>query len=263
MTDVETAIAVAEVGAQVVRRRFGTSLERLDKGAGDFATNADVEAERAMRTLLQEQRPEDKVLGEEGGESGPGSGPRTWLVDPLCGTLNYAVRMRVAAVNVALMAGRKFIAAAVADPFNKETFFADGRSAFLRSNGKDEKLIPDATSGLVDLNLDPPFPNAPSFKAASLAASSEFAGRFRPRVVSTTIALTWVATGQRAAYITDGDIMQKSVHFAAGVAICESAGCVVTNLWGQPWGNGATGLVACADHATHAALMHLIESYLT
>ena len=129
MTDVETAILVAEAGAEVARRRFGTSLERLDKGAGDFATNADVEAEKAMLTLLQEQRPEDRVLGEERGESG--SGPRTWLVDPLCGTLNYAVRMRVAAVNVALMAGGKFIAAAVADPFSREVFFADGRSAFV------------------------------------------------------------------------------------------------------------------------------------
>jgi myo-inositol-1(or 4)-monophosphatase len=260
MTDVETAIAVAEAGADVVRRRFGTNLERLDKGDGDFATGADVEAERVMLTLLQAQRPEDKVLGEEGGESG--SGPRMWLVDPLCGTLNYAVRMRVAAVNVALMAGGKFIAAAVADPFSREIFFAESSSAFMRSNGKDEMLVPDARSRLVDLNLDPPFPNAPAFKAATLAASSEFASHFRPRVVSTTIALTWVATGQRAAYITDGDIMEKSVHFAAGIAICEAAGCVVTDLLGEPWGSGATGLVACADPETHSALMNLIGNYL-
>jgi myo-inositol-1(or 4)-monophosphatase len=260
MTDVETAIAVAEAGAEVVRRRFGTNLERLDKGAGDFATGADLEAEKVMLTLLQEQRPEDRVLGEEGGESG--YGPRVWLVDPLCGTLNYAVRMRVAGVNVALMGGGKFIVAAVVDPFNREIFFTDGSSACIRSNGKDETLVPDATSRLVDLNLDPPFPNAPAFKAATLAASSEFSAHFRPRVVSTTIALTWVATGQRAAYITDGDIMQKSVHFAAGIAICEAAGCVVTDLRGQPWGNGTTGLVASADHQTHSTLMNLIGHYL-
>jgi len=142
MTDVEVAIAVAEAGAEVVRCRFGTSLERIDKGAGDFATNADVEAERVMLKLLQEQRPQDKVLGEEGGESG--SGPRMWLLDPLCGTLNYAVRMGVAAVNVALMADGKFIAAAVADPFTREIFFAHGSSAFVRSIGNDEKLVPDA-----------------------------------------------------------------------------------------------------------------------
>ena len=77
------------------------------------------------------------------------------------------------------------------------------------------------------MNFDPRFSNAPAFKAAILASDSEFAADFRPRVVSTTIALTWVASGQRAAYITDGDI-RNSVHFAAGFAICEGAGCIVT-----------------------------------
>ena len=40
MNDFEVAIAVAAKGAAVVRRCFGTTLDRLDKGAGDFATNA-------------------------------------------------------------------------------------------------------------------------------------------------------------------------------------------------------------------------------
>src|SRR4029453_6679640 len=117
MNDVDVAIAVAEEGAAVVRRRFGTTLQRLDKGAGDFATNADIEAENAMLAFLHRERPEDAILGEESGRSGASSASRTWLIDPLCGTLNYAARMRVVAVNVALRAGAGFIAAAVADPF--------------------------------------------------------------------------------------------------------------------------------------------------
>ena len=31
---------------------------------------------------------------------------------------------------------------------------------------------------------------------------------------------------------TDSDIMEKGVRFAAGVAICEAAGCIVSDLWG-------------------------------
>jgi len=45
MDDSALAIAVAHEGAAIVRDRFGTNLERLDKGSGDFATNADIEAE--------------------------------------------------------------------------------------------------------------------------------------------------------------------------------------------------------------------------
>jgi myo-inositol-1(or 4)-monophosphatase len=261
MDDIDVAIAVAEEGAAVVRRRFGTPLQRLDKGSGDFATNADIEAENAMLALLHRERPQDAIFGEESGRTGALDGRRTWLIDPLCGTLNYAVKMRVAAVNVALRAEKKFVASAVADPFNGEIFWTDGASAFLRLDGRNMPLVPNAVSKLVDLNFDPPFSNAPAFKAAILAADSEFAARFRPRVVSTTIALTWVATGQRAAYITDGDI-RDSVHFAAGLAICEAAGCTVTDLRGHSWGSGATGLVAACDSEVHAALLSLIRKYL-
>jgi myo-inositol-1(or 4)-monophosphatase len=261
MNDVDLAIAVAEEGAAVVRRRFGTTLQRIDKDGGDFATNADIEAENAMLVLLQRERPDDTILGEESGRTGAVNGLRTWLIDPLCGTLNYATRMRVAAVNVALSVEEDFIAAAVADPFNDEIFWAESRSAFLRIAGQDIRLAPNASSKLVDLNLDPPFPNAPAFKAATLAGDPGFAASFKPRVVSTSVALAWVASGQRAAYVTDGDV-RDSVHFAAGIAICEAAGCILTDLRGRPWGSGATGLVAAADSETHATLLSLVRKYL-
>jgi myo-inositol-1(or 4)-monophosphatase len=262
MNDVDVAIAVADAGAAVVRSCFGTALERLDKGGGDFATNADIEAENAMLALLRQERPQDTVLGEESGRSGAVEGGRTWLLDPLCGTLNYAARMRVAAVNVALRAGSQFLAAAVADPFNHEVYWTDMVSASVRSDGRDALLRPDASSRLVDLNFDPPFPNAPAFRAVTLTSDPGFAAAFRPRVVSTSIALAWVATGQRAAYVTDGD-PRDSVHFAGGLAICEAAGCVVTDLWGRPWGLGPTGLLVAADTETHEALLTLVKKYLT
>jgi myo-inositol-1(or 4)-monophosphatase len=261
MDDVELAIALAEEGAAVVRRRFGTMLQRVDKGAGDFATNADIEAENAMLALLARERPGDSILGEESGRSGAQGSLRTWLIDPLCGTLNYAARMRVASVNVALREKGRFIAAAVADPFNEEIFWTNGLSAFSRAGGRDTPLAPDGSSTLVDLNLDPPGSSAPSFKTALLAADSAFAARFRPRAVSASLALTWVATGQRAAYVTDGDV-RDSVHFAAGLAICQAAGCTITDLRGRPWGQGPTGLVAAADSETHAALLSLVRKYL-
>ena len=261
MNDVEVAIEVAKVGSAVVRRRFGTTLQRLDKGGGDFATNADVEAEQAMLVVLRRERPEDAILGEESGRSGARHGARTWLIDPLCGTLNYAARMRVVAVNVALRSESAFVAAAVADPFSEEIYWTDARGAFLRSADSDTRLAPSPISNLVDLNFDPPFSNAPEFKAAALAADSDFAASFRPRVVSTSMALTWVATGQRAAYITDGDV-RDSVHFAAGLALCEAAGCTLSDLRGNAYGSGATGLIVGADFKTHAALVTLVRKFL-
>jgi myo-inositol-1(or 4)-monophosphatase len=78
-------------------------------------------------------------------------------------------------------------------------------------------------------------------------------------VVSTTLAVAWVAAGRRAAYVTDGHL-RDSVHFAAGIALCQAAGCVVTGIDGGPVHTGPGGLVAAADEPTHTALLALVAS---
>ncbi|MFH9570662.1 inositol monophosphatase family protein [Streptomyces sp. NPDC017230] len=253
--DTEVATAAARAGAEVVHARYGQRLTRFDKGAGDFATEADVAAEEAILGVIRAARPGDAVLGEEGGRRGPADAARQWLVDPLCGTLNYAVGNLLVAVNVVLRGGP----AAVADPFGGEVYVTDGNTARVRRDGGEAPLIPSAATKLVDVNLDPPFPGAPGFRAVDLLAHPAFVQRFRPRVVSTTLALAWVAAGKRAAYVTDGGDLTESVHFAAGIALCRAAGCVVTGVDGAPLGRAGRGLVAAADAETHGLLMSMIR----
>ena len=257
IADVDVARTAAQAGAAVVRTMFGTPLARMDKSGGDFATEADVAAEKAILDVLHTARPGDAVTGEESGRTGPAEAERRWLVDPLCGTLNYAVHSMLVAVNVALRVGSDLTVAASADPFSEEVFWTDGVHAHVRRDGVDELLEPSPDSRLVDVNLDPPFPNAPGFRATALLADPRFAERFRPRVVSTTLALVWVAAGRRAAYVTDGRV-HDSVHFAAGIALCQAAGCLVTGLDGHPPHAGTGGLVVAADPETHLALLDLI-----
>ncbi|WP_405791643.1 inositol monophosphatase family protein [Streptomyces sp. NBC_01506] len=253
LDDAGVATAAASAGADVVRAMYGRPLSRIDKGGGDFATAADVAAEKAILDIIRAARPDDAVLGEEGGQQGGADAARQWLVDPLCGTLNYAVGTMAVAVNVALRGG----AAAVADPFSGEIFFTDGETARVRHDGADALLAPTPATHLVDVNLDPPFPQVPAFRAVDLLAHPGFAERFRPRVVSTSLALAWVAAGRRAAYVTTGADLSGSVHFAAGIALCRAAGCVVTGIDGTPVGQGGHGLVAAADDETHQLLMSM------
>jgi len=255
LDDAGVAMAAARAGAEVVRGMYGRRLARIDKGHGDFATAADVGAEQAILAVIRSARPEDAVLGEEGGQQGAVAAERQWLVDPLCGTLNYAVGTMAVAVNVALRDG----AAAVADPFSGELFHTDGSTARVRHDGADAPLAPTSATRLVDVNLDPPFPNAPGFRAVDLLSHPGFVARLRPRVLSTTLALAWVAAGKRAAYVTDGGDLSGSVHFAAGIALCRAAGCVVTGIDGSPIGPAGRGLVVAADPGTHGLLMSLIR----
>ncbi|RIV40063.1 inositol monophosphatase family protein [Micromonospora radicis] len=257
--DRELAIRAARAGAAVVRAEYGAPLTRLPKSATDFATSVDISAERAVVDLLRAARPDDLVLAEESGRTGTAGNDRTWLVDPLCGTVNYAARTMLVAVNVALRGAGRVTVAAAADPFTDEVFWTDGAGGQLRRGGVDEPLVPSAGSRLVDVNLDPPFPNGRDFRAVRLLAEPGFVERFHPRVVSTSLALVWVAAGRRAGYVTDGH-PRDNVHFAAGVAICQAAGCMVTGIDGRPPYAGAGGLVVAADPPTHAQLLALVRN---
>lgn len=184
--DAGIAAAAAEAGARVVRALYGRRLARVDKGGGDFATTADLEAERAILDVIRAARPADAVLGEEGGRQGAADAVRQWLVDPLCGTLNYAAGTLVVAVNVALRgatsggAAPSDGAAAVADPFGEELFHTDGRNAWVRHDGVATPLEPSSATRLVDINLDPPFPSAPGFRGLTCWPTPTSAGGSGP-----------------------------------------------------------------------------------
>ncbi|MFI0937551.1 inositol monophosphatase family protein [Streptomyces sp. NPDC021020] len=256
--DAEIAAAAAKAGADVVRAMYGTRLDRVDKGGGDFATSADIEAEKTILGVIRAARPDDAFLGEEGGRQGGAAGTgREWLVDPLCGTLNYAAGTMLVGVNVALRGGP----AAVADPFSGEVLCTDGATAWLREEGAaTSPLSPSAANRLVDVNLDPLARGPYGFRALDMLAAPAFDEHFRTRVGSTSLALAWVAAGRRAAYVTDGGDVASSVHFAAGIALCRAAGCTVTALDGSPLTSTTRGLLAAADASTHARLLSIIAA---
>ncbi|MGF0318604.1 inositol monophosphatase family protein [Nocardia fluminea] len=253
-SDSEIAIHATEVASEVIRSAFRAPLTRYAKQGDDFATQADIAAEQAILDVLATECPDDRFVAEESGVTGSSLSDRTWFVDPLCGTRNFAADTAFVAVNVALRVGGTVTVAATADPFAGEVFWTAGEGGSLRADGHDEPLRPHAGSRLVDVDLDHPFPWS---TPARLFDAEGFAGEFHPRVLSTSLALAWVAAGRRAAYVTGGDL-RDSVHFSSAIAVCQAAGCVVTGLSGQPLHTAPHGLIAAADTPTHARLVEAV-----
>lgn len=252
-SDVEVAIAAARAGAAELVARFGRPLLRVEKSTTDFATEADLASEAAILRVIRDARPDDGFVGEETGEAVTAGGSRRWLVDPLCGTLNFAAATSTYSVNVALDDVGTTVAAAVAHPPSGEIYWAAGDEfGILGRTG-----AAGGATTLVDINADGQLDRP--FVGAQLAADPTFRARFSPRIESTTLALAWVASGQRLAYVTDG-MLRDSVHFTAGIALCVAAGCVVTDLDGNPVHTG-DGLVAAADAATHRVLLELVARH--
>ncbi|MFC6706957.1 inositol monophosphatase family protein [Flexivirga alba] len=257
LSDAEVAVAAALAGAEIVRRDYGRDPVRFAKTATDFATQTDLDAEAAIMDVLARHRPTDQRTGEESGNSPEGVAGRRWLVDPLCGTLNFAASTPLVAVNVALLEAGSARAAAAVDPIAREAFWTDGFQAYLRRDG-DLKVTPAPDSGLVEINCDGPLDRP--FVGGQLVHDPALRAAFGPRVISSTLGVAWVAAGRRAAYISDGTF-RDNLHFAAGIAIAEAAGCVVSDLCGEPLHTGR-GLIVAADRPTQQAMLALVEPHL-
>lgn len=258
LSDADVAIEAASAGAAVVAASYGREHLRFAKSATDFATQTDLDAEQAVTAVLSDRRPDDAREGEEFGRSGPAATARRWLIDPLCGTLNFAATTPLMAVNVALLDGDRTLAAASADPIAQETFWTDGTAAHVRHTGTDHPLVPSAATGLVEINADRP--TGAASVSGQLVADVAFRAQFSPRVLSSTLGVAWVAAGRRAAYVTDGEL-RNDLHFAAGLALAEAAGCVITDLRGGPLGTDDGALIS-ATPEVHKAVLGFLAPHL-
>src|SRR5215216_2813345 len=121
--ETEAALAAVDVGLDLARRRVGADQVTM-KGDRDPVTATDVAVEDAVRAALTARYPEWTVVGEErGGEDRIGDRPY-WLVDPICGTRNFASHLPLYAVNVALVEGGRVTSAAVGDGGTGHRFIA-------------------------------------------------------------------------------------------------------------------------------------------
>ena len=96
------ALEAAELAAK--RRREGVEVAATKSTVVDVVTEADREVERLVLGRLQDARPQDGVLGEEG-TSVPSTSGFTWVVDPIDGTVNYLYGIPHYGVSIALVEG--------------------------------------------------------------------------------------------------------------------------------------------------------------
>ena len=81
-------------------------------GGHDLVTTADKAAEAAIIEVIRSARPDDAILGEEGGAHAGTSGSR-WLVDPLDGTANFVYGRPDHAVSVGVQTDGVITAGAI------------------------------------------------------------------------------------------------------------------------------------------------------
>ena len=209
--------------------------------ATDLVSDADRDAEAVIHALLARERPADSQLAEEG-TSARGESGRTWIFDPLDGTVSYLYGYPHWSVSVALEDGDGTALGVVYDPNRDELFAAErGRGATLDGEPVRVRDAPALEQALIATGF--------AYDAPTRARQAEVVAGLLPRVRdvrragSAALDLCWLATGRLDGYYERG---LKAWDWAAGTLIVREAGGVVEELPGEPYGliAGPAGLVA-------------------
>ncbi|MEE4451730.1 inositol monophosphatase family protein [Novosphingobium resinovorum] len=86
--DIALALRLADAAGEAIRPHFRTGLAADRKSDASPVTVADRAAEEAMRRILKAEVPRDTVIGEEFGTEA-GASNRTWVLDPIDGTISF------------------------------------------------------------------------------------------------------------------------------------------------------------------------------
>jgi myo-inositol-1(or 4)-monophosphatase len=253
--ELDTAVRAAEAAGSITLSRFGelSGPEIVAKEYKDFVTEVDRQCESAITSIILESFPDDSLLCEEG-TLNDGTSGRTWIVDPLDGTLNFIHSFPVFAISIALRdSDGDLTAGVVYQPVLNELFTAmKGKGAFL--NGKRIHVS--------DRNSKESFLFATGLPFKEYNYLDAYMGMMKEvirdsagvrRAGSASIDLAYTAAGR-----FDGfwEYRLYPWDFAAGVLLVREAGGIVTGFDGSSDIFGHHSILAGSD-ITHPMLFDM------
>ena len=250
----------SEAAAAIIRDYAEkTSFDIRLKGKNDLVTDADLNSEKKIIELIRQAFPEDEILAEESQKKSTLPDGRTWIIDPIDGTTNFAHAFPVYCVSIALWENKQPRVGLVYEVANDELFTAvEGKGAFL--NGQKINISPnnDPSSSLIGTGF--PYNNlnlVDNYLKLFKRMMAKTHGVRRPG--SAAWDLCNVACGRFEGFYEYG---LSPWDVAAGVLIIKEAGGIITD-WtgGQDWLFGQR--IIAGNKSVHAFLQKEISECFT
>lgn len=242
-----------EAGALALRMRHAVAVVDAKSSPTDVVTAADRAVEALLVSELGRARPDDGLLGEEGGSVEGTSGLR-WVVDPIDGTVNYLYGIPQWAVSIGVEDASGALVGVVYDPSKNELWQGvRGEGAALNGTPVSCSVVTDLAQALVGTGF--------GYDARRRAAQSRALPDLLPRVRDIrrlgagSLDLCSVAAGRLDAYYEQG---LSPWDLSAGGLIAREAGALVTGLGGAEAGYD---LVLAAPPGIHQELHDLLVGY--
>jgi myo-inositol-1(or 4)-monophosphatase len=263
--DLAFAVELARAAGALIAEKYEQVLRIDRKSQRDVVTDVDYRSEALVMDGIRSRHPHDAILAEESGHSAAGGrgrrrwGMRTWVIDPLDGTVNYANGIPYFCVSVALVEGGRPTAGVILDPLRDELFAAsaDGPATLngLPIHASEKEELGDFVISLAIIGR------------GGIARERRVAQAVRipRRMGSAALALAYVGSGRFDALVQNGGLSLWDI--AAAGLIAERAGATVTDLRGGPWWNtarrGPSLSIVAAPPRHHGELVTLLRAART
>ncbi len=259
----ELALAkqVVQEAAAVLLQIYKKGPRQIERKSSviDLVTEADMASERLILERIRAAFPEDAILGEETGEHG--SGQRRWIFDPLDGTTNFAHRLPIFGVSIALVEGDEVVLGITCDVTRERVYWAT-RGGGAWTQGANETtprpLRVSSTPTLQDALLATGFPyDKATDPDNNLKEFGAFLVRCQGvrRAGAATVDMVWLADGRLDGY---WEHKLQPWDWAAGSLIVQEAGGMVTDYEGNPWKPGTPHIVA-SNGFLHEAMLRVLR----
>lgn len=241
---------------------FGEVLKKQTKlYETDVVSELDLLMDRLIVSSLRKHFPADKIISEESSGGLKLDRGRTWIVDPLCGSVNVAQGVKFFCSNIALVIDGKVRGAWVVDHSRDRLIWSTGQNKVFIGNKKIESLKNrQKIFSLVDVDYGYFYPMGRMIMEKYLAMAREliFAQDIEYITLNSSLGFTYVAAGQIAAAITIN--INSWDHIAASFLTTQNRG-IVTNYDGSPWTINSRSLIYAANKRTHNWLLRLVRKH--
>lgn len=246
------AVQAAHAAGAIHLKYLGKVAQIRSKSTySDLVTEADSEAEQAIRNIIAAAYPDHAVLGEEEGQQGESE--FRWIVDPLDGTVNYAHGYPVFCASVGLEIAGKRTVGAIFDPTRNELFTALlGHGAFLNGQPIQVSRTPSLTTpALVSTGF--PYDTTGDRNLVHVSKLLKLGVPVR-RPGAAALDLCNVACGRMDAFWEYG---LKPWDSAAGSLLVEEAGGKISDAAGThtPYGE----MMVATNGLLHAELLGILQ----
>lgn len=248
----ELALTAARRAGDLIRSRRaeGVEVAATKSSVIDVVTEADRASEELIRSIIIAQRPDDAIVGEEGGAASGSSGVE-WIVDPIDGTVNYLYGIEEYAVSIAARVHGVGEVGVVLDVAKGVEFHARrGNGAWRDGVRLSARPAPPMAERLILTGF--------GYTAEVRASQAACVARMLPQVRdirrfgSCALDLAHLAQGLGDGYVEEGPNVWD---WAAGAVICAEAG---VHLVTRP-GVGGRDVVLAAPEAGFAAFEELLD----